>query len=307
MTVETCRIHTFEPSPGARDGAEAWACTDCPATSAQCVEGEHPTGSAIPLCERCRQRVTDWLTQIETYLDLAARYALSVSPVRSPMDYTERVGGGRGGDAEEPAEQVAAIAGVMWEWAAMWTEHTPGTTAEPGHWRPLLSSMLIWAATQPETSAWLDFVTEVRSARTRARAIAGLEPVRMSQRCMYCTEQGHRGELVRDRCDDRGRPYPDGLQDEVRCLTCDHRWDDEQHYQLVVRQRLTEAVEREPDATVTLDQARQVWPEVPAQSWKDWVRRGLLTETEGGGYRVADVRERVTLRSAPTRHGRRLG
>lgn len=297
--------HYWDRNPTPRDSTEAWVCTSCPATSAQCVQGEHPAGSAIPLCIPCQRRIEQHLDQLADYLGLALAYEESRSPVRSPMDYRLMV---KGSKMQHESDGAEGIVEILYGWTAAWTEAGAGDAAEGA--LPFLRSRLVWAATNPGASGWVDFISEVGSMRIAAREIAGLGPRRLPERCVYCNDhtlpeaQRLRGDLVQDRCDAKGRPYPDGLQVEIRCVTCDRRWEDRQHYQLVVRQRLAEADQEKPNATATIEQAKRLWPEVPPATWRRWRQRKELEPNKDGLYLLADLRRLVTRRTADARPGR---
>ena len=66
----------------------------------------------------------------------------------------------------------------------------------------------------------------------------------------------------------------------------------------------------QPDALVTLEEARLIWREVPAATWRKWAERERIASVswnERGTpvYRVRDLAEVTTQRAAETRGGNR--
>ena len=285
MSITECEVHEWVAVEEPRSVIEAWACSQCAATSAECAQGGHASGSAIPLCRPCQVRVARQIDQLEEYLGLAIVAEVAKSDMRSPMDYRVQVGGSR---IQHESDGAEGLVEIVLGWVAMWADASGAT--EQG-WADYLKGRLIWAATNPEASAWSDFTDEVVRHRAAARGLAGLGPVHLPETCVHCHDLGQRGELVQDRCDDHGKPHPDGLQDEVRCVLCDRRWEDRGAYRLVVRGHLA----RRADGLVTMEQARALWPEVPAATWRDWRRRGNLPRG-AEVYALSDLRALVTRR-----------
>ena len=278
MSVTECEVHEWVKAE------ESWACSQCVATSATCAQGDHPANSSIPLCLRCQVRIAQRIRQLDAYLRLALVAEVAQSDLKSPMDYRMRVSGSC---IQHEAEGAEGIEEVMLGWGGMWAEYVG---AENAGWADFLTTHLLWAVQHPNESGWEDFAREVGAHRLTAQHLAGLGPARLPERCVYCKPLGHKGELVQDRVDRHGEPYADGLQDEVRCLTCDRHWEDRQAYQLVTRMHITAS-----EGEVTIEQAKELWPEVPAATWRRWKKRGDL-EATGGTHSLASLRALVTRR-----------
>ena len=108
----------------------------------------------------------------------------------------------------------------------------------------------------------------MRTARHAARRIAGLLPQRMPEPCVHCG-----GECVQDWSDDAWQPLSTGLSDVVRCLGCGLTWDDRAHWHFATRRRIVELPADHPDALITMEHARQIWPDVPSGTLRQWAKR----------------------------------
>lgn len=289
MTISECGTHDWRPDPAPQASIEAWRCANCEATSATCIQGGHAADSTLPLCLACQKRTTRIIDQLDQYLRIALVADVAKSDMRSPMDYRLRVAGSK---MQHEAEGAEGVLEVMLGWQGMWVD-AAGSEGQEG-WAEYLKGHLLWAAVNPTASAWEDFAIEIRSHRATARELAGLGPKRLPERCIHCN-----GDLVQDRCDERGEPYADGLQDEVRCIVCGRTWDDRGAYQLVTRRHVAES-----SGTVTIEQARAIWPDVPAATWRDWKRREKIV---GDRLQLDDIRALVTRREDGSRVGRPMG
>lgn len=298
--MKTCATHEWHLSESPTSQIDQWQCANCPETSATCIvahDGEaHPVGSALPICEPCIKREQRILSDIEHYL--GHWDWLDYKPQKSSMAYPlVRVHGGKPDDDERLTPED--VEGVMWSWVGLWTERTG---AQRSHWKDFLKGHLVWAANNPELSGWEDFTREIRQQRARARAMVGLDPLRLPEPCMYCG-----GRVVQDWADKHGNPYGDGLQDEVRCTKCDLAWSDRNEFQRVVREHVQQLPKTAPDARVALDLAKRVKPEIPAATWRKWIQRGELVADERGTYRLADIERLATRRLSDLRPGRKVG
>lgn len=256
----------------------AWACSSCDAESAACVAHDGPTGSSLLICDPCVARERAVLDSID--LHLSQWDERDRNRGRSPAAFNlVTTAGGHGPSMSGPED----IEGVLLGWVARWTEHT-GATGEGA--TDYLRDRIMWAAHNAEASSWEGYRRSVRRVRAAARALVGLAPERMVDRCPMC-----RSLVVRDRCDAEGEPHPDGLQDEPRCVGCGTIWPNVERFALAVRERIATLPEDAPDSWVTLAEARRIFPDVPSVTWRVWRHRGRLREQDGY-IRLGDV---VTL------------
>jgi len=272
----TC-IHTWTPD------ADAYACSSCDATSAACVAHDGPTGSSLLICEGCIARERTVLDVIDLHLDQWDERDRNRG--RSPAAFTLVPMAQAREDGEGGPEDIhAALLG----WVARWTEHTGASGQGASDY---LRGHIMWAAHNREASSWEEYRRSVRSIRAAARSLVGLAPERLADRCPHC-----RALVVRDRCDAEGRPHPDGLQDEPRCVGCGTVWPNVERFTLAVHERIETLPEDMPDTWVTLAEAKRFFPDVPAVSWRVWRFRGRL-RAQDGYYRLGDVVALVNTRT----------
>jgi hypothetical protein len=242
----------------AHDGIRAWACTDCTETSASCGTCERPSGSSLLLCRVCEQRAADVLADIAHALDL--HEPSPRSPVPSPGNM-RLVQGPRAGSVVTAAD----VEGELWAWVACWTEHAGADNAAPLDY---LRSRHVWAAHNVEASGWPAYLDAMRALRAAARRLAGLTPQRLPEPCVHCG-----GAVVQDWSDEDWNPHADGLSDTVRCTRCGMTWGDRSHWHLATLAHLADLPGLHPDSLITLAQARLIWPDVPAATWRKWAQR----------------------------------
>lgn len=241
------------------DGVRAWACTDCTETCATCGTCGRASGSSLLLCDRCERHAGRVLDDIDHALGLWQ--ADPRSPMRSPGDMRLVPGGGEAAGITRPSD----VTDRMLSWVARWTEHTGATNARPA---AFLKSRHIWAAHNPELSDWPDYLRAMRALRADARRIAGLLPQRLAEPCPLCG-----GTVVQDWSDEDWEPLEDGLSDIVRCTGCGTTWGDRTRWRFTMRHHIVMLPAAHPDALVTLDQARMIWPDIPAATWRSWAKR----------------------------------
>lgn len=298
--MKTCATHEWHLSESPTSAIDQWECAACTATSATCIvthhDETHPVGSSLPICEQCLRRERKILSDIERFLGHWDRR--DYKPQKSSMAYPlVRVHGGKPDSDEQRTPED--VLDVMWSWVGLWTERTG---AEKSGWKDFLQGHLMWAANNPEDSGWEDFTREIRQQRAAARSLVGLDPLRLPEPCMYCG-----GRVVQDWADKHGEPYPDGLQDAVRCTRCDLAWSDRSEFQRVVREHVQRLPETAPDARVTLDLAKRVKPGIPSATWRSWIHRGELVVDEAGTVALRDVQVLATRRSQELRSRKRAG
>ena len=131
-----------------------------------------------------------------------------------------------------------------------------------------LKGFHVWAAHNPEASDWRAYLKAMRSLRASARRIAGLLPERIAEPCVMCG-----GDVVQDWSDGDWMPLETGLSDTVRCTRCGTTWGDRLHWHFTMRNHIVELPAEHPDALVTIEQARMIWPDVPAATWRSWAKR----------------------------------
>jgi hypothetical protein len=240
-----------------------WACAECGETSATCGTCHRASGSSLLLCRSCEREAARVLDDTRAALK---HYATATSPaslIRSPMAYSLVPQGPSSGAAILSPRDVEA---EWWGWVARWTE----LVGDPSNVdaRDYLKAHHMWAAHNPERSDWHAYLHAMRGLRHAARRIAGLLPQRLAEPCVYCG-----GDVVQDWADERWDPLTGGLSDVVRCTSCGMTWNDRSHWGRATRQHLVEMPAEHPDAWVTLDQARLIFPDVPVRTMRSWARR----------------------------------
>jgi len=241
------------------EGIRAWACTDCDETSATCGTCHRASGSTLLLCARCERqaaRVLDDIADALGYCETSPR-----SLINSPGDMRLVPGFGETGGVTTSVD----IEGRMLSWVARWTEYA-GATAQSAS--DYLRGRHMWAAHHPSESGWLAYLSDMRQLRHQARGLAGLLPKRHPEPCVHCG-----GQVVQDWADHWWKPLEDGLSDVVRCTGCGTTWGDSAHWLFSTRQHIVDVPAVHPESLVTLAQARMIWPDVPAGTWRQWLFR----------------------------------
>lgn len=243
-----------------RPADQAWTCAECTETSATCGTCNGPSGSSLLLCRDCERRAAKVLDDIDAALDLWEPDPRS--PMSSPGDMRLVVvhGSGSAGIASPDG-----IMGELWGWVARWTEHAGPSNAAALDY---LRSHHMWAAHNAEASRWPEYLKAMRSLRHQARRIAGVLPKRLPEPCVHCG-----GQVVQDWADQWWKPLETGLSDVVRCTGCGVTWGDHARWLFSTRQHVVDLPALHPDALVTMAQARMIWPEVPAATWRSWAQR----------------------------------
>lgn len=242
------------------EGIRAWACRDCEETSATCGTCGKASGSSLLLCDRCHEHTRRVLDDIAHALSLWEPDPRSLIKSPGSMSLVPQPGA-RDAGFRTPDD----VEGELLGWVARWTEFT---APENVGWLGFLGGHLIWAAHNAEVADWKAFLDDTRRLRSAARRIAGILPRFMREPCAHCG-----GPVVQDRADRHWNPLTGQLPDTVRCLECGRAWDDPLLFTFANRQHIVAAPAEHPDALVTLDQARMIWPDVPAPTWRQWVRR----------------------------------
>lgn len=315
MTAPHTHIWTVPDEHG------VWTCVSCPETSPTCIverpsdePGEgHPTGTSLPICHPCHDTERHVLTDIAAALGHWQHQPRSLVPaIRYDRDRGAR---GPAAGPKDGIEDPGDVADVLWSWADMWAE-ARDTTAD-GNAIDWLTRHLQWAAGHPQQAAWEDYRAEIRRLRHAARRVAHLLPKRHHGPCVHCG-----GRIVQDWADEKWRPRPDGLSDQVRCTGCGLTWRSHGAWMYTNRHTLQLLPDIRPDALVTLEDARRIFPHVPPATWRSWLLRDNEradagderrmpqhgTDVRGRAlYRLADLTALVEHRGSDTRVGRRAG
>ena len=259
MSTDEHRTHDWKRVEGG-EGIRAWRCAECEATCATCGTCGRPSGTSLLLCRDCERHAERVLEDIEHALGHYLRPDRSL--MRSPMAYTLTPPGSGKVLLATPAD----VDGAMWHWVARWTELVgdPSNIAAAEY----LRTHHLWAAHHPEVSDWPEYLKAMRRLRHAARRMAGLLPQRLPEPCVHCG-----GDVVQDWADEHWDPLEDGLSDTVRCTQCGMTWGDRSRWRFTTRQHIVETPGAHPDALVTLEQARLIWPDVPAATWRQWLKR----------------------------------
>lgn len=286
-------VHEWIENKVARGDSELWGC-ECGEFSDICHVCSGPSGSSLWICERCLRAEEVVLDDIERFTqqwDERDRRR-EQSPMAPKLTLSKSVGSDGPAQPEDIEDELLA-------WHALWAEHhTPTREGVVGD----LKRWLRWAVHNPRLSGWETYRDEVRQIRSKIQRVVGLAPEVVPNRCMYCN-----GRVVQDRCDKRGIPYADGRQDLVRCTRCGVTWDDLTAFQIVVRQGIRDLPMTAPDAMVTFEQAKKIWPTVDRFAWRDWRGRDRLFR--GGMERIADIQRLVDRRKSgkPGRQSEKVG
>lgn len=290
--------HYWTPSDDGR-----YTCEDCAEISEACIECQRWTGNSLLICERCVGRIRGLIDDIETAMALYCPTPASLIPaVRYDRDI---ITGSRGDDSDSTRWTYGDLGETLTSWADMWAE-VSGKARTIGA-ADYLRGHIWWAAHNRADSDWEQWLTEMRAALHVAKREAGLLPKRMPAPCAHC------GGVAVQTWAHRLTPNPDGLSDEVTCLGCHLTWRSAAHYRQLSKQHLQALPGVQPDAIVTLDEARMVWPDVPAGTWRKWASRGELPNPVAwdvrarAQYRVGDLDVLAARRISETRRGRRAG
>lgn len=264
--------HEWHRNPHA--GPDAWACPHCGAESTSCQTCRNrPTETTLPICRRCIDRERDIIDAIADHATNITDPAASYTTVRSTrFDLANTKG------AEDPNrlpfgwdvfydDDYRGTLGIntaegIWqtlaEWADTWAEarndHGPRNDIH------YLKTHIIWAATNPHTSAWDDYRVEIRQLHGRAYALDPTTPEKVGAHCLDCG-----GPLTREWT-------KDGLDDTVACDVCGRTYTD-QTYRLAMLDQIRQAPQLRPDALITEPEARKVFPHLGPTTIRQWIKR----------------------------------
>lgn len=299
-----------------------WTCTDCGDTSPTCVVQRptdhdnigHPTGiPAQHICDPCHRHEMRVLDDITTALTHWQPQPKSPVPaIRYDRDRTT----GTPTPSDGPTDGINTPRDIytqLQNWADTWA----GLRNEPpavGDITTFLKRHILWAANNAHHSGFHNYRQTVRQLRHAARRIAGLLPKRLHGPCIHCG-----GRVVQDWADHTWKPRRDGLSDTLRCTRCHLTWPDHETWMFTNRHTLQALPTVRPDALVTLEDARRIFPDVPAGTWRWWVHQDRQRIENGEEarlpeqgktvrgdalYVLADLNELVEQRRSTNRPGR---
>ena len=296
----TCR-HYWNPTD------TGFECADCGATTHACHTCQRPADTANEACTRCVNRYHQTLADIDHALAHPMAPILHLKATR--YDTTTRGGGdsmpfGIGQELEDPEVLAAQLSGTkrtvleltrnpktlgdaLKNWADMWAEeHGHTVTGNPTDY---LRTMTIWATNNPETSAWHDHWEEIRHIRKRLWHLVGLNPQYEPTPCVYCGSTLKREWTA------------NGLTDQIICTgrDCERRiYKDEEELARLNRTYIKLAPNKVPDAHLTREEIRTVYPKLKRNTLNVWIKRGHIKpadQNERGQdlYRLDDITQRL--------------
>jgi len=303
MTPDTCAAHEWTTTTAFEDaGTHTFACTSCAATTTECRDCARPLdGTALAICDRCLTRARQLLEDIGTYLAEmtdVAKVAVGLRAVRYDLTGTPSTANAtrlpHGLDAayreDVPVSGPGSIRtrggalDLLEAWVDDWAERCgdgEGAHDTLGY----LRAHTLWAA--QNHPAWDVYLSELRATRAVVRRLAGLAPEHEPAPCVHCG-----GAIVRD------WTTWEGLSDVARCTGCGTTWGSRAHLALTERWHVRALPAERPDALVTAEQARAIWPGLNPATWRSWVHRGVLAAvgTDGRGrplFELGEVAARV--------------
>jgi len=279
--------------------AAEYACTQCGDTAMPCTQCGDPLETANTVCDRCVTRarrivadVAEWITTFEFGVQLINLRAIRYDRDKvTGSDDAARLPFGLDQIIEDPEDtRIAAVkhpddaVAYLRDWAETWATARDETTGDD----PLgyLLDRTLWAMQNPADSAWADYRGEALQVRATVRRLLGIAPEREPVPCVHCG-----GRIIRDWT-------TDGLDDVRKCTRCRMEWPSEarlHHTNMLVHQQLPDT---HPDALVTTEQARRIYPRLNAATLRSWIHRGHLppagTDVRGADlYRLGDITHRL--------------
>lgn len=278
MNPPVCARHTWVPST---DGA-LYVCADCPEETGAC----HTCGAAMTtsnlVCARCLEHARRTLADIQEAANTPYSYGtLGLKAVRYDGERTS------GTKADDPrgatpargldADLIALATGggvdviailrdppnvlePLLDWSDRWAE-ARGENAHGMNVFAYLDTRLLWAANNPDTSAWHDYLDEARVVRTRLRRLVGLAPVHTPAPCVHCG-----GNIIQEQSER-------GLEERLRCTGCHMTWRDREHLAAIEARAVKLAPSQSPDTLVTVEQARAAMPHVKRNTLNQALKR----------------------------------
>ncbi|MBD5787122.1 hypothetical protein IF650_13120 [Cellulosimicrobium terreum] len=267
-------------------GMRTFACSSCTATTAGCRDCARPLETALAICDRCLNRAHGLLDDIGDYLAEipdGVRTAVGLRAIRYDLTGTaSTTDEGRlphGLDAlfreDVPVAGPSSIRtadgalDLLEAWVDDWVARC-GDPQGAGDTLGYLRTHTLWAA--QNHPAWDVYLDELRATRAVVRRLAGLAPEREAAPCVHCG-----GTIVRD------WDVAVGLSDVARCTGCGTTWGDRRVLAADTRWHVRALPAEHPDALVTAEQARAIWPGLNSATWRSWVHRGVLAAVGSDG------------------------
>lgn len=280
-----------------------FACTDCDAVTHACNTCHRAADTANNACTRCINRYKQVLSDIDHALAHPMAPILHLKATR--YDASPRSGGdhmplGVGQELDDPEELATQLTSTqrtvleltrnprtlgdaLKSWAEMWAEHHGHDLS--GNPTEYLRTMTIWASNNPETSAWHDHWQEIHHIRKRLWHLVGLNPQYEPTPCVFCGAPLKREWTAH------------GLTDTIICVNrhCERRvYRDENELAYLNRTYIKLAPDNVPDALLTREQIRIVYPKIKPGTLRKWISEGELqpTSTDERGkdqYQLEDV------------------
>lgn len=282
-------------------------CADCGETIHACHTCHRPADTANNVCTRCINRYHQTLADIDHALShpmepilhlKATRYDVTTRGTSDHMPF------GIGSGLDDPEQLRAQLTGtqrtvleltrdtrtltdVLQGWAEMWAEHHDHKVQ--GNPTDYLRTMTIWATNNVNDSAWHDHWDEIRQIRKRLWFLVGLNPQYEPTPCVFC------GSPIK-------REWtPNGLTDTIICVNrkCERRvYKDEDELAYLNKTFIRLAPDTVPDALLTREQIRVVYPELKRNTLNVWIRRGHIQPADQNDrgqdlYRLDDITQRL--------------
>lgn len=283
-----------------------YECADCGDTVHACNTCHRPADTANNACTRCLNRYHQTLADIDHALAHPMAPILHLRATR--YDASPRAGGdmmpfGVGQQLDDPellkvqraktnrttlelTRNPKTLGDTLKDWATMWAEHHGHELT--GNPTAYLRKLAIWASNNPDDSAWHDHWREIRHIRKRLWHLVGLNPQYEPTPCVYC------GSVLKREWTSQG------LTDTILCTNrhCERRvYKNEEELAYLNRTFIMKAPEKVPDALLTREQIRIIYPELKRKTLNKWIERGRIQpadQNERGQdlYRLDDITKR---------------
>lgn len=278
--------------------AGTWTCAQCGDTTPACTECGNALDTSLTVCDPCINRARRIITDIATWM---TTYSFGVQLIHirairydrdrvTTSDDAARLPFGLDQITDDPEDtRITAIkhpddaVKILHDWAEVWAGERGETTGTD----PLgyLLDHTLWALQNQRASGWADYHSDARQVRAVIRRLLGIAPEKEPVPCVHCG-----GRIIRDWT-------PDGLDDLRRCTRCHMEWANYgrlHHTNMLVHHQLPTT---HPDADVTTEQARRIYPHLNAATIRSWIHRGHLTPTGRNvrgepTYRLGDIAAR---------------
>ena len=282
--------------------AGRFACTTCTTVTDPCNTCGRPLPGALAICDPCLEKarkviddIRDTINQIPdahaTLMGLrAVRYdrpmvAMSADPDRLPFGLDTAIDGFGTGGTRTPDGAID----VLHSWATAWADKRAEQVRDTFTY---LTEHHLWAAQNEDLSGWHTYVTDTHTLRNVVRRLAGLDPVRAPAPCVHCG-----GVILQDWTSK-------GLDDVHTCSRCGTTWNDRVHLTFTAAYTISELPTTRPDALVTLEQVRVMFPTVRRNTLNQWIHRDRANDPrripEHGAtstgvplYRLGDITDRI--------------